>query len=51
MLCRRVFQQAVGMSMGTNCAHFRADLLLYSHEAEFTERLLKINEKKQFRFF
>jgi hypothetical protein len=28
----RVFQQTVGIPMGTNCAPLLADLLLYSYE-------------------
>jgi hypothetical protein len=42
----RVFQQTVGIPMGTNCAPLLADLLLYSYEADFIQRLLKKNEKK-----
>jgi hypothetical protein len=40
----QVFQQFVGIPMGTNCAHLLADLLLYSYEAEFIQKLL--HEKK-----
>ena len=39
----RVFQQAVGISMGANCAHLLADLFLYSYEADFIQGLLKKN--------
>jgi hypothetical protein len=35
----QVFQQFVGISMGTNCAPLLADLFLYSYEAEFAQRL------------
>jgi hypothetical protein len=31
----QVFQQSVGIPMGTNCAPLLADLFLYSYEAEF----------------
>ena len=31
----QVFQQTVGIPMGTNCAPLLADLFLYSYEAEF----------------
>ena len=31
MIGRRVFQQTVGIPMGTNCASLLADLFLYSH--------------------
>jgi hypothetical protein len=42
----RVFQQTVGIPMGTNCAPLLVDLLLYSYEADFIRGLLKKNEKK-----
>ena len=32
----QVFQQSVGIPMGTNCAPLLADLFLYSYEAEVT---------------
>ena len=47
----RVFQQTVGIPMGTTCAHLLADLFLYSHEAAFIQGLLKKNEKKLAWFF
>jgi hypothetical protein len=31
----QVFQQSVGIPIGTNCAPLLADLFLYSYEAEF----------------
>jgi hypothetical protein len=31
----QVFQQFVGITMGTNCAPLLADLFLYPYEAEF----------------
>ena len=37
--------------MGTNCAPLRADLFLYSYEADFIQGLLKKNEKKLARSF
>ena len=36
----KVFQQIVGIPMGTNCAPLLADLFLYSYEAEFIQSLL-----------
>ena len=42
----RVFQQTVGIPMGTNCAPLLADLFLYSYEADFIQGLLKNNKKK-----
>jgi hypothetical protein len=47
----RVFQQTVGMHMGTNCAPILADLYLYSYEADFIQGLLKKTEKKLARSF
>jgi hypothetical protein len=41
----RVFQQTVGIPMGTNCAPLLADLVLYSYEADFIQGILKKNEK------
>ena len=35
-----VFQQIVGIPMGTNCAPLLADIFLYSYEAEFIQSLL-----------
>ena len=36
----KVFQQIVGIPMGTNCAPLLADIFLYSYEAEFIQSLL-----------
>jgi len=47
----RVFQQIVGIPMGTICAPLPADLFLYSYEAEFIQGLLKKDEKKLARSF
>ena len=47
----RVFQQTVGIPMGTNCAPLLADLFLYSYEADFTQGLLNKNGKKLARSF
>ena len=47
----RVFQQTVGIPMGTNCAPLLADLFLYSYEVDFIRGLLKKNEKKLARSF
>jgi len=51
MFGRHVFQQTVGISMGTNCASLLAVLFLYSCEAHFIQALLKKNEKKPARSF
>ena len=37
----RVFQQTVGIPMGTNCASLLADLFLYFYEAHFIQGLLR----------
>ena len=50
---RKVFQQIVGIPMGTNCAPLLADIFLYSYEAEFIQFLLSTGKKKiapQFNF-
>jgi hypothetical protein len=47
----RVFQQTVGIHMGTNCVPLLADLFLCSYEADFMQGLLKKNEKKLARSF
>ena len=36
----KVFQQIVGIPIGTNCAPLLADIFLYSYEAEFIQSLL-----------
>jgi hypothetical protein len=47
----RVFQQTVGIPMGTNCSPLLVNLFLYSYEADFIQGLLKKNEKKLTRSF
>ena len=42
----KVFQQIVGIPMGTNCAPLLADIFLYSYEAEFIQSLLSTGKKK-----
>ena len=49
----RIFQQTIGILMGTNCAPLLADFFLYSYEAEFVQSLLKADKKhlvQQFNF-
>ena len=41
----QVFQQIVGIPMGTNCAPLLADIFLYSYEAEFIQSLLSTGRK------
>jgi len=40
-----VFQQTVGIPMGTNCAPLLTDLFLYSYEAGFSKK--KKKERKE----
>ena len=47
----RVFQQTVGIPMGTHCAPLLADFFLYWYGADFIQGLLKKNEKKLARSF
>ena len=42
----KVFQQTVGIPMGTNCAPLLADIFLYSYEAEFIQSLLSTGKKR-----
>ena len=49
----RIFQQTIGIPMGTNCAPLLADLFLYSYEVEFVQSLLQAGKKRlaqQFNF-
>ena len=48
-----IFQQTIGIPIGSNCAPLLADLFLYSYEAEFVQSLLKAGKKhlaQQFNF-
>ena len=51
ILGERVFQQTVGIPMGTNCAPLLAYLFLFSYEAVIIQDLLKKNKKKLARSF
>ena len=42
----KVFQQIVGIPMGTNCAALLADIFLYSYEAKFMQSLLSTGRKQ-----
>ena len=49
----KVFQQIIGIPMGTNCAPLLAEIFLYSYEAEFIQSLLSTGRKRlasQFNF-
>ena len=41
----KVFQQTVGIPMGTNCAPLLANIFLYSYEADFIKSLLSTGKK------
>ena len=41
----KVFQQIVGIQMGTKCAPLLADIFLYSYEADFIQSLLSMGKK------
>ena len=41
----KIFQQTVGIPMGTNCAPLLADIFLYSYEADFIQSLLSTGKK------
>ena len=48
-----LFQQVVGIPMGTNCAPILTDLFLYSYESEFLQKPVKdkkIHEARAFNF-
>ena len=40
-----IFQQIIGIPMGTNCAPLLADLFLYSYETEFIQTLIKSDKR------
>ena len=46
-----VFQQTIGILVGTNCAPLLADFFLYSYEADFIQGLLQKKKKKLARSF
>ena len=50
-LRRQLFQQMVGIPMGTNCAPLLADMFLYSYENEFLDKLIKEGKRKLAREF
>ena len=42
-----VYQQTVGIPMGTNCAPLVADLFLYPYEADYVQHLQKSKFRNQ----
>jgi hypothetical protein len=48
VICRnQVFQQSVGNAMGITCAPLLADLLLYSFEEQYVQKLFRENRGKK----
>ena len=47
----QLFQQIIGILMGTNCAPLLAHLFLYSYENEFLDKLIKEGKRKLARKF
>ena len=41
----RIFQQTIGIPIGTNYAPLLADSFLYSYEADFVQSLIKAGKK------
>ena len=53
VFARKVFQNIIGIPMGTNCVPLLADIFLYSYNAEFIQSLLSTGKKQlasQFKF-
>ena len=46
-----VYQQTVGIPMGTNCAPLVADLFLYSYEANCVQHLQKFKKQTKTSFY
>ena len=49
--CGQLFQQMVGIPIGTNCVPLLANLFLYSYENEFLNKLIKEGKRKLARKF
>ena len=47
----RLFHQAIGIPMGTNCARLLADLFLYSYENEFLDNMIRSGHRRLARSF
>jgi hypothetical protein len=46
-----LFQQVHGIPMGTHCAPLLADLLFYSYESKFLQKLVKDKKTREARAF
>ena len=42
-----IFQQTVGIPIGTDWAHLLADLIFFSYKADFIQNLLRNKKKKK----
>ena len=49
--CGQLFQDMVGIPMGTNCVPLLADVFLYSYENEFLDKLIKEGKRNLARKF
>ena len=47
----RLFRQAIGIPMGTNCAPLLADLFLYSYENKFLDNMIRSGHRRFARLF
>ena len=47
----RLFRQAIGIPMGTNCAPLLAELFLYSYENEFLDNMIRSGHRRLARSF
>ena len=47
----RLFRQAIGIPIGTNCAPLLADLFLYSYENEYLDNMIKSGHRRLARSF
>ena len=45
VLFAKVFQEIIGIPMGSNCAPLLTDIFLYSYEAKFIQSLLSADNK------
>ena len=43
----RLFRQAIGIPMGTNCASLLADLFLYTYENEFLDNINRSGHRSE----
>ena len=46
-----VFQQKVGIPIGTNCAVWLANWYLFTYELDFVERLIRLKKLRTLQYF